>query len=411
MRRGMNSMEMQKNNRILVFKTLQEKGMMTRAELAVELNLQKATITNIINEFFEMGIVEVNGETAAGRRGEKLNLKLDDIYTMSIGITRKDYQLAIFDLSGNMIKHSCCNLQKENGFREIVENLKADAVKMANEYGNNRILGICLAAPGLFINRPEKNEEIFMVSEFEELSQINVKAELEKALGRKVMIKHDAKLSAYAEWRCAEEIKGQERGSLVVVRSRGFGIGTGCVVNGNIMNGHLGLAGEGGYMGINYNLARGNKGTFEYCAGSESAARYVKERLFEFPDTILNEKSTYLDVFDAYRKGDALATWAVHKVAWMLGYGIANIIYLINPDCIIIGPDYPDTKDFVNKIREAIRNFVPAFVEENASIRYSKISQESFLLGGFYYTFDNLCRRDNIFDLIRSAKGARWKPA
>ena len=411
MRRGMNSMEMQKNNRILVFKTLQEKGMMTRAELAVELNLQKATITNIINEFFEMGIVEVNGETAAGRRGEKLNLKLDDIYTMSIGITRKDYQLAIFDLSGNMIKHSCCNFQKENGFREIVENLKADAVKMANEYGNNRILGICLAVPGLFINRPEKNEEIFMVSEFEELSQINVKAELEKALGRKVMIKHDAKLSAYAEWRCAEEIKGQERGGLVVVRSRGFGIGTGCVVNGNIMNGHLGLAGEGGYMGINYNQARGNKGTFEYCAGSESAARYVKERLFEFPDTILNEKSTYLEVFDAYRKGDALATWAVHKVAWMLGYGIANIIYLINPDCIIIGPDYPDTKDFVNKIREAIRNFVPAFVEENASIRYSKISQDSFLLGGFYYTFDNLCRRDNIFDLIRSAKGARWKPA
>lgn len=411
MRRGMNSMEMQKNNRILVFKTLQEKGMMTRAELAVELNLQKATITNIINEFFEMGIVEVNGETAAGRRGEKLNLKLDDIYTMSIGITRKDYQLAIFDLSGNMIKHSCCNFQKENGFWKIVENLKADAVKMANEYGNNRILGICLAVPGLFINRPEKNEEIFMVSEFEELSQINVKAELEKALGRKVMIKHDAKLSAYAEWRCAEEIKGQERGSLVVVRSRGFGIGTGCVVNGNIMNGHLGLAGEGGYMGINYNQARGNKGTFEYCAGSESAARYVKERLFEFPDTILNEKSTYLDVFDAYQKGDALATWAVHKVAWMLGYGIANIIYLINPDCIIIGPDYPDTKDFVNKIREAIRNFVPAFVEENASIRYSKISQDSFLLGGFYYTFDNLCRRDNIFDLIRSAKGARWKPA
>lgn len=411
MRRGMNSMEMQKNNRILVFKTLQEKGMMTRAELAVELNLQKATITNIINEFFEMGIVEVNGETAAGRRGEKLNLKLDDIYTMSIGITRKDYQLAIFDLSGNMIKHSCCNFQKENGFRKIVENLKADAVKMANEYGNNRILGICLAVPGLFINRPEKNEEIFMVSEFEELSQINVKAELEKALGRKVMIKHDAKLSAYAEWRCAEEIKGQERGSLVVVLSRGFGIGTGCVVNGNIMNGHLGLAGEGGYMGINYNQARGNKGTFEYCAGSESAARYVKERLFEFPDTILNEKSTYLEVFDAYRKGDALATWAVHKVAWMLGYGIANIIYLINPDCIIIGPDYPDTKDFVNKIREAIRNFVPAFVEENASIRYSKISQDSFLLGGFYYTFDNLCRRDNIFDLIRSAKGARWKPA
>lgn len=49
--RGMNSAEMQKNNRTLVFKLLQERGMITRAEIAVELNLQKATITNIINEF------------------------------------------------------------------------------------------------------------------------------------------------------------------------------------------------------------------------------------------------------------------------------------------------------------------------------------------------------------------------
>ena len=31
-------------------------------------------------------------------------------------------------------------------------------------------------------------------------------------------------------------------------------------------------------MGINYNQARGNKGTFEYCAGSESAARYLREK-------------------------------------------------------------------------------------------------------------------------------------
>ena len=57
MRRGMNSMEMQKNNRILVFKTLQEKGMMTRAELAVELNLQKATITNIMS-FLKWGLLK-----------------------------------------------------------------------------------------------------------------------------------------------------------------------------------------------------------------------------------------------------------------------------------------------------------------------------------------------------------------
>ena len=61
---------------------------MTRAELAAELNLQKATITNIINEFFEMGIVEVNGETAADEEARSFNLKLMT-FIQCPGITRK----------------------------------------------------------------------------------------------------------------------------------------------------------------------------------------------------------------------------------------------------------------------------------------------------------------------------------
>ena len=236
MKHGMNSMEMQKNNRILVFRTLQERGMMTRAELAVELNLQKATITNIINEFYELGIVEVNGETAAGRRGEKLKLKLEDFFTMSIGITRTDYQMAIYNLNGKQLKHIRYCFKKGEDFSKTVDNLKDDAVTMVKEYGNEHILGICLAVPGLFINRPDKKEEIFMVSEFEDLSHVNIRQELENTLRRKVFIKHDAKLSALAEWRCAEEIRETEKGSLTVVRSKGFGIGTGCVVNGSILN-------------------------------------------------------------------------------------------------------------------------------------------------------------------------------
>ena len=83
---------------------------------------------------------------------------------------------------------------------------------------------------------------------------------------------------------------------------------------------------------------------------------------------------------------------------------ILNIIYIINPDCIIIGPDYPDTEDFINKIRSAVRNFVPEFVERNATIRYSKINEDSFMLGGYYYTLETLCKRGNIFELIRTAK-------
>ena len=54
MKYGLNSNGMHKNNRTLVFKTLLQNGEITRTELAKRLGLQKATITNIINEFFDM---------------------------------------------------------------------------------------------------------------------------------------------------------------------------------------------------------------------------------------------------------------------------------------------------------------------------------------------------------------------
>ena len=106
MNRGMNSTEMQKNNRTLVFKTLLEGGSMTRTELAAESGLQKATITNIINEFLEMGIIATNGDTASGRRGEQIYLKLDGIYIMSMGITIKDFQIGDYTLNGKQVSHS-----------------------------------------------------------------------------------------------------------------------------------------------------------------------------------------------------------------------------------------------------------------------------------------------------------------
>ncbi|MDO5135622.1 MAG: ROK family protein [Eubacteriales bacterium] len=370
------------------------------------LNLQKATITNIINDFYDLDIVGVDGDAASGRRGEKLCLKLDDMYVLSIGITRKDYQFSVFTLDGVQKKHICHCFGKNEDICEILRKMKKDAADLAAEYNVNRILDISLAVPGLFINRPEKNEEIFVVSEFEALSKVNIRKELEEVLKKRILVKHDAKLSAYAEWRCADEIQGIERASLAVVRSRGFGIGVGFVVNGAIMNGHLGLAGEVGYTGINYNgNRRGHEraGTFEYCAGIESLMRYVEERLMEFPQSHLRDNSTYQEILEEYRKGDPLAIWAVEKMAWMLGYGIANIIYTVNPDCIVIGPDYPDTEHFLRKVRESVRECVPPYVEECTVIRYSRLSSDSFLLGGYYYIMERFLSGD-IFTPIREAK-------
>lgn len=404
MKYGVNSNEMQKTNRSLVLQILLENGSMTRTELSRRVGLKKATITNIINEFLSMGIIAIDGDTASGRRGELIRLNLNDVYIMSISINRKDYHISIYTVNGKIEDHIKKQFAPNSDIYEIIDGIKSNAQRLIEQYNKQRIIGVSLGLPGPYIrNDMDNDKEVNIVSDFEQLNKVNIHKELEKALGLEIISEHDAKLSAYAEWKNAGELQKERHTSLVTLTSVGIGIGAGIIINGKIVEGQLGIAGEIGHMGINYNAKHRYEGTFEYCAGTESAVRYMLERLYEFPDSILNEKSTYHDILEAYKENDLLATYAMEKVAWMLGYGIANIIYIINPDCIILGQEYPDYSPFLDKVQQSVKQFVHPSILETVSIRCSKLSEDSVLLGGYYYVLEKLFKENLFLDKIRQA--------
>lgn len=405
MKRGMNNNDMQKANRCLVMKLLLERGSMTRTELSAQTGLRKATITNIVNEFLGMGILAVDGDAASGRRGEFLCLCLEGIYVLSIGINRKDYHMCLYTLDGKAVIHLQSQLSINEDIHKTLKRLEDDAAKILNKVGRKHIIGISLGMPGPYI-RHQQNQEIALVSRFEQLSTVNVHKELEDALELPVLSEHDAKLSAYAEWKNSEEVKRNQNVSLIAMGSRGFGIGAGIVINGHIVRGQLGVAGEIGHMGINFNEPRTSKeslGTYEYCAGTESAVRYMLERLYEFPDSPLTENSAYQDILDAYKVSDPLATYAMEKMGWMLGFGIANAIYILNPDIIILEQDYPNWTPFLKKVQVAVRQFVHPYILESVSIRSSSLSEDSILLGGYYFVIEQLLKNNTLLDQIRLA--------
>ncbi len=401
MRRGLNSGEMQKRNRILVFRTLLENGGMSRTQLASYSGLQKATISNIINEFFDMGIVEVDGDSAAGRRAEMLRLKLDRIYLMSMGITRKDFQIAVYSLDGRHLDGYRYSIGKGEDLIQVISHMGREAKKLLDKYDTRRVLSICMTVPGPYMRRKQDGKEVFDVSEFPQFNESNIRERIEASLGRSIWMVHDAKMSAYAEWKNDEVAREDPDTSLVVIRSRGYGIGVGMVVNQSIVAGQLGIAGELGYMGINYNGAKGVNANFESCAGTDSAVRYMRQRLHEFPGTHLRDDSSYAEIVEAYRAGDELAVWAINKMAWMLAYGIANLIYTINPDCIILGADYPDEKRFIDEVRTVLGQFVHPMVVESVHIRYSQLSEDSFLLGAYYYTVEMITAESDFFEKVK----------
>lgn len=403
MKLGINSNEMQKVNRCLVLKILMENGCTARHELASKTGLHKTTITNIINEFLELGIITSNNDGKTVKRGELLHFQSLNMYIVSIGINRKDYRICLYTLNGTPTTHIRKKISVHENVHHIYEQLLEDIRQMIVSIPLRNILGICVGMPGPYLRR---NHDIALVTGFEQLSLINIPGMLADALRIPVLSEHDARLAAYAEWKALDKKQDSPISSLVTLRSIGLGVGAGIVIDGKMIRGQTGIAGEVGHMGINFNACRttgAQNGIYEHYSGTDSAVRYMQERLFEFPGTILHEYSTYPDIVQAYKKNDPLAVYVMEKLAWMLAYGISSLIYLINPDCIILGEDYPDHEPFLRKLKQVLKSFVHPFILEGLTIRFSDLRDDTILLGGYHLVLEQRFQENTLVDYIKEA--------
>jgi predicted NBD/HSP70 family sugar kinase len=289
--------------------------------------------------------------------------------------------------------------QKDIG--AIIDEITGSVQNFCDLHGEKNILGLCIGLPGLYIRR--ESMHIAIVTGFEQLSKIDVQTRFQERFPFPVITEHDAKLSAFAEWKNNSLQPGGVDKILVGIQTIGVGAGAGIVFNGKIVSGSLGIAGEIGHMGINFHevYSHMGRGEYEQYASTETTRQYLKERLFEFPNTVLTSESGYPEIKKAYLEGDELAVAIMKKLAWMVGYGIANIIFVLNPDTIIIGPEYPSDDNFLYEIKESVKHRVPAEIFEVISIRFSDISQDTTLLGGYHLTLETLLNNQQLYNRIK----------
>lgn len=126
----------------------------------------------------------------------------------------------------------------------------------------------------------------------------------------------------------------------------GTGVGGGVVVNGQVLYGHDGFAGELGHVTVDYSenarmCGCGHKGHLEAYASATGVARTAKEIVTTTKKkTLLRELDpnniTSKDVFDAAEKGDAVAKEIFDYTGMMLGRALADFIHFSAPEAIIM---------------------------------------------------------------------------
>jgi glucokinase len=166
--------------------------------------------------------------------------------------------------------------------------------------------------------------------------------------GVETAIQNDANACALAEW-----LMGAGRGTRnMVFLTFGTGMGAGLILNGNLYSGTNDLGGEAGHIRLANNgpVGFGKAGSFEgFCSGggiSQLAKTVVLEYLGKqvhvaFCPTV--EQAVFLDarmVAQAAQAGDPVALEIIGISAGYLGHGLAIIIDMLNPECIVIGSIY-----------------------------------------------------------------------
>ena len=176
---------------------------------------------------------------------------------------------------------------------------------------------------------------------------------LTQKLNVPVSLDNDANLVALGEY-----WKGAGRGAKsLVCLTLGTGVGGGIVLDGKILHGAGGIAGELGHVTVVRNGRRcgcGNRGCLEVYASSRGLVSRMQE-LLNRKKTVKYDKLTPEDIGKQALSGDKLARKAIRDTGVTLGVAIASLVNILNPDVVVVGGGISKIGDLLlNPIREEV---------------------------------------------------------
>ncbi len=200
---------------------------------------------------------------------------------------------------------------------------------------------------------------------------IGVAAPLRERFKLPTFLGNDANLAVLAEH---EYGAGRGVNDMVYV-TVSTGVGAGILVDGELLLGSTGNAGEVGHMTVDFHApvhTSGNIGCVEQFSAGLGIARYAEELLAGHPqsplNTIFDERGelSAREVAAAARDGDAMANIAWDRAVRALGAGFVSFIHVLNPGLIVVGGGVANAGNLLlDPLREYVQMYaMPGFKEE-----------------------------------------------
>ena len=297
-------------------------------------------------------------------------------------------RVAAVSESGAILEKITLKTLPQQGRAAVVREL-SDAVRaMAHKQeGGRQLAGIGIGVPGIIYLKTGMLRESPNLPGWENYP---VRAEIESLVGTSVYLENDANVAALGEkwlgW-------GRDVDSLCML-TLGTGVGGGVVLDGKIVHGFLGMAGELGHIVVAENgiaCPCGGQGCLETEASATTVLRYARELISTRRSAKLAEavesglELTAKLVYETAETGDAACRAIFVSIGRYLGIGLAGLVNALNLPIYVIGGGVADSWDlFAPAMMDEVRRRSFIFREGSTRIEKSVLSGDAGLLGAAY---------------------------
>ncbi len=386
-----NSQKMKEINIENVLSIVRKYGVISRKDLVKKTELTTGTITNLITELLEKGLIlEIgSGESAGGRKPILLQLNPEAGYAIGVELNTSHIICVMSDFQGNILDKIYMDTEVDRGKDFTIDKMALiiESMILKHNIKKEEVIGIGLAVPG-----PCNHKEGTMVNppNFHGWINVPIRNIIEDRTGIKTYFEKETPAAALGEYWFGKS-NGYKR--IFQIGVYGVGVGGGMVIEGKIFHGYNNGSMEIGHTTVQadgHPCSCGGQGCLEAHADGAAAVRYVKEELAKGEKSILAQKKEigWQDVVEGAKKGDEVCVRSIEKCAHYLSIALGNIISLLSPNVIFFGGDFMGSSDllFHKTIKYVNQKPYPTHVKDVKKVR-SSFGTDAGAIGGIAAVF------------------------
>ena len=391
-------LHVRRHNLSLVLRLLANQGPRSRAGVAAVTGLTRATVSSLTAELIDLGLVRELGIDADHRRGRPATLlELDGAHVVTLGVELNVGYISILarDLGSRPVfqRHVVVDVDRYRDPSDLIGILAAemsDAIA-AVEADGRRASGITVAVPGVV----DAERGVVRFAPNLGWRGVPLLAELQRSIGDAIELglDNEANLGVLAEYR-AGALAGTPN-LIYILAERG--VGGGLMVDGKLLRGTSGAAGEMGHTTIQpvdgLPCGCGSKGCWETLIGLPALLRRTlpatagslpSQHQLDLPEQVAA-------VVQAVEAGDEVARRGLDEFAHWVGLGIANLIDLFDPDAVILAGTLHDLAPLIMPAvrASAAANSLPDSLQ-HCRVEASSLGFSAAALGGAIHAAERL---------------------